>query len=130
VLQCVILQCGVAQETSPNPFASLKMVSQVSFCVAVCCNVLVQCVAVCWCSVWCVTVCCSVLVQCVVCCSVLQWVGAVCDGATDMPSLLWIALDDIKDELLCCSCSVLYCVAVCWCSVLQHNTHALWGGYD
>jgi len=70
VLQCVVGCCSVLQRMyCLNKLQFVEFVEDVE----VCCQYMLQCVGIRWCSVLqCVAVCCSVL-QCVaVCCSALQ----------------------------------------------------------
>ena len=112
-----------ASEPNPKPHLYCSMVQCV---VAVCCRVLLQCVAVCY-IVWqsepnpktssaqCVAVCGSVLRCVAVCCSVLQCV-AVCCSVLQCVAACCIRCRLLQYVAVCYS--VLQCVAVC-CSVLQ-----------
>jgi len=109
----VVQMCGIVCYSALRCFAvccsgetfllSLKRHASVTATVlAVCCSLLLQCIAVCCSVLQCIAVCCSLL-QCIaVCCSVLQSVAVCC-------SVL---------QCIAVCCSLLQCSAVC-CSLLQ-----------
>jgi len=113
VLQCVAVCCSV-YHLYHHHLHLLQCVSVLQCIASVCCSVL-QFVLECY--YWCVAVCCLIVLQHVaVCCSVLQCVPPLSSPSTTVAvfsvcCFVWFQCDALW-------CSELHCVAVC-CSVLQ-----------